>query len=92
MKNKKVRKVALGTIEKMATQGKNVNAYFTKGKMMPPLKAVQRVNVDFTTQMLDELDKLAQELNISRQAVIKTFLRVAIDQHLLAAKKSKKRA
>jgi hypothetical protein len=35
--------------------------------------------------MLDELDKRAEELNISRQAVIKTLIRQALNQHYLAA-------
>jgi hypothetical protein len=30
--------------------------------------------------MLEELDRAAKELNISRQAVIKTFIRQALDQ------------
>jgi hypothetical protein len=30
------------------------------------------------------LDALAKELNVSRQAVIKVFLRQALDQHRLA--------
>jgi hypothetical protein len=34
--------------------------------------------------MLQELDETARELNISRQAVIKTFLRQALDQQHLA--------
>jgi len=34
--------------------------------------------------MLNELDETARELNISRQAVIKTLLRVALDQQHLA--------
>jgi hypothetical protein len=40
--------------------------------------------------MLKELDKAADELNVSRQAVIKTLVRQAMDQHYLArhAKKS----
>jgi metal-responsive CopG/Arc/MetJ family transcriptional regulator len=33
--------------------------------------------------MLEELDKRAEELNISRQAVIKTLIRQALDQHYL---------
>ena len=37
---------------------------------MPP---IQRVNVDFALPMLQELDRAAMELNISRQAVIKTL-------------------
>ena len=45
---------------------------------------IQRVNVDFTASMLQELDHRAEELNISRQAVIKTMLRHALDQHYLA--------
>jgi metal-responsive CopG/Arc/MetJ family transcriptional regulator len=34
--------------------------------------------------MLKELDQAAMELNISRQAVIKTLLRHALDQQHLA--------
>jgi metal-responsive CopG/Arc/MetJ family transcriptional regulator len=34
--------------------------------------------------MLEELDKAARELNISRQAVIKTLVRQALDHHYLA--------
>ena len=45
---------------------------------------VQRVNVDFTVDMLAELYKVASELNISRQALIKTYLRQSLDQHYLA--------
>ncbi len=49
--------------------------------MRPPVK---RVNVDFTLDMLKELDAVAKDLNISRQAVIKTYLRQALDQHCIA--------
>ena len=45
------------------------------------------MNVDFTESMLEELDTIANELNISRQAVIKTYLRQALDQHYLAKSK-----
>jgi predicted DNA-binding protein YlxM (UPF0122 family) len=34
------------------------------------------------------LDKIAEELNVSRQAVIKTYLRQAMDQHYLAKSKA----
>jgi hypothetical protein len=34
-------------------------------------------------RLLTELDEMAGELNISRQAVIKSFLRQALDQHRL---------
>ncbi len=71
-------------IARQADAGKSVSGYFTnKGKMRPP--AIQRVNVDFTEQLLRELDRLAAELNVSRQAVIKTYVRHGLDQHYLAS-------
>jgi len=42
------------------------------------------VNVDLTACMLQELDQAAAELNVSRHAVIKAFVRQALDQHRLA--------
>ena len=68
-------------IAELADRGENVSRFFTgKGKMMPP---IQRVNVDFTAPMLNELDDEARALNISRQAVIKTLLRQALDRQRL---------
>jgi hypothetical protein len=73
-------------IAKMADKGKDISAYFTnRGRMMMP--AIRRVNVDFAEDMLLELDGLVREMNVSRQAVIKSFLRQGLDQHYLAIKK-----
>ena len=70
-------------IARLADREKDVSRFFTNaGNMMGP---IQRVNVDFASPMLDELDSAAKELNISRQAVIKTLIRQALDQHYLAA-------
>lgn len=41
-------------------------------------------NLEMPRLMLSELDQLAEELNISRQAVIKMMLRRALDEHSLA--------
>jgi metal-responsive CopG/Arc/MetJ family transcriptional regulator len=66
----------------MADQGKSVAGYFKReGRMVQP---IQRVNVDLTATMLEELDQAAADLNISRQALIKTLVRHALDQHYLA--------
>jgi hypothetical protein len=65
-------------IAELADRGEDISRLFTNtGKMMPP---IQRVNVDFALPMLQELDEEARQLNISRQAVIKTLLRHALDQ------------
>jgi hypothetical protein len=69
-------------IARLADQGKNVSRFFKgQGRMVQP---IQRVNVDVTASMLEELDHAAQDLNVSRQAVIKTLVRQALDQHYLA--------
>jgi hypothetical protein len=79
---KRKKSVAAETIARLADKGKDVSRFFTNsGHMMGP---IQRVNVDFASPMLDELDNAAKELNISRQAVIKTLIRQALDQHYLA--------
>jgi hypothetical protein len=75
------------SIARMADKGQDVSGFFTnRGKMNQP---VQRVNVDFTASMLSELDQAAGELNVSRQAVIKTLVRQALDQHYLAGRARK---
>jgi hypothetical protein len=61
---------------------RDVSRFFTNtGRMMGP---IQRANVDLASGMPEELDKTAKELNISRQAVIKTLIRQALDQQYLA--------
>lgn len=76
------RPVAAETIARRADRCEDVSGYFTNsGRMMPP---IQRVNVDFAAPMLKELDDAAKDLNISRQAVIKTLIRQALDQGYLA--------
>jgi hypothetical protein len=82
---KAYRKPTADEIAEMAERGEDVSRFFTnKGQLKYP---VQRVNVDFTVEMLKELDDVAGELNISRQAVIKSFLRQALDQHYIAKSK-----
>ena len=80
----KKKKLSADEIAEKAMSGEDVSQFFTnKGEMKPP---IQRVNVDFSLDMLKELDDLARELNISRQAIIKAYLRQSLDQHYLARK------
>ena len=77
--------ISAEAIARLADEGHDVSRFFTNaGRMMRP---VQRVNVDLAPGMLEELDTAAKELNISRQAVIKTLIRQALDQQYLARAK-----
>ncbi len=81
---KKTRKQAVSAeaIARRAERGEDVSKFFTNtGRMMAP---IQRVNVDFAAPMLNELDEAAKELNVSRQAVIKTLVRQGLDQRYMA--------
>ena len=80
------KKLSADEIAAMAERGEDISQYFSnKGKKKYPIK---RVNVDFNVKMLRELDDIANELNISRQALIKTYLRLALDSHYMARQNS----
>jgi len=83
---KKTRKqpgvLSADAIARLADKGEEVSRFFKgEGRMVQP---IQRVNMDVTASMLEELDRAARDLNVSRQAVIKTLVRHALDQHYLA--------
>ena len=91
MENTRRRRIPVSAeaIARLADEGKDVSRFFTnKGRMMGP---IQRVNVDLALGMLEELDRAAKELNISRQAVIKTLIRQGLDQRQ-TARASRRRA
>jgi hypothetical protein len=82
MKKTRKKPITAEAIARLADKGQDISGFFEgKGRMVHP---VQRVNVDLTAAMLDELDQAARNLNVSRQAVIKTLVRQALDQHYLA--------
>ncbi len=82
--SKKNKKLSADEIGEMAERGENINPFFsTPGRMVQGLRAegeIQRVNVDFTGEILNELDLEASRLNISRQAVIKTLVSDGLDR------------
>lgn len=77
-------------IAEMASRGEDVSQFFTN--QFTVVRPVKRVNVDLTHGMLRELDERAARLNVSRQAVIKSLLRQALDQSVSSRTPSKRRA
>src|ERR1700675_452905 len=88
----KKKPVSAETIARMPDNGKDVSRFFTNSGAMR--KPIQRVNVDFTASMLEELESAAKDLNVSRQAVIKTLARQGLDQRqrVRASRTSAKRS
>jgi hypothetical protein len=61
-----------------ADRGEDISSYFTN--KFTVVRPVRRVNIDLTQGMLRDLDARAAQLNISRQAVIKTLLARALHE------------
>jgi hypothetical protein len=80
--SKTTKPITAEAIARLADQVNDIWRFFEgKGRLVHP---IQRVNVDLTASKRDEIDQAAQNLNISRQAVIKALVRQALDQHYLA--------
>jgi hypothetical protein len=79
--------VSAESIARLADKGTDVSAYFTnKGTMMPPL---DNVGINLNKALLEELNAAAKRLKVSRQTLVKQFIRRGLDQHYLAQKQRK---
>jgi hypothetical protein len=77
-------------IAEIASRGEDVSAYFTN--KFTVVRPVRRMNVDLTQGMLRKLNAQAARLNVSRQAIIETLLRQALDQGSGTRSRSSKKA
>ena len=77
-------------IAEKASRGEDISAYFTN--KFTVVRPVRRVNVDMTQGMLRELDRRAAQLNVSRQAVIKTLLDRALKEDRSAGLRATRKA
>jgi hypothetical protein len=84
MKTKAKRKQTLKPItgeefDRMFDEGKDITPYLDLENAVFVRPKIQRVNVDFPEWMVQKLDEEAAKMNISRQAVIKMWLRERLD-------------
>ena len=71
-------------IAEKAMAGDDISGFFSNsGTMCSP---IQKLSINIGTKMLNEIDKIAMDMNVDRQAFIKTCLRQSMDQHYLAQK------
>lgn len=69
------RKIVAAAFDEKFDRGEDITAYLDLKKAT----VVQRVNVDFPSWMVDMLDREAIKLNVSRQAIIKMWIRERLD-------------
>jgi hypothetical protein len=62
------------TFDRKFDEGKDVTESLDLSKARRPLQAQKRVNVDFPTWMIRELDSEARRVGVTRQSIIKMWL------------------
>ena len=93
--SKKKKDPTIEEIEAMADKGEEVAQFFSSPKKREGFKEIQlqseikRVVVDFPLTMIEELDKTAQDLYVSRQAVSKSLVRMGLNEGMLNKKEKK---
>lgn len=81
------KKISVGEFDRIFDEGnEDIMDYLDLDKAVveKPRAEVKRVNVDFPSWMLDELDEAANRLAINRQAIIKTWLADRLRQEKIA--------
>ena len=62
------------TFERKFDEGKDITDALDLTKARRPLQEQKRVNVDFPTWMVDQLDREARRVGVTRQSIIKVWL------------------
>jgi hypothetical protein len=62
------------TFDRRFDEGKDMSEALDFSKARRPLQAQKRVNVDFPTWMIRELDSEARRVGVTRQSIIKMWL------------------
>lgn len=68
------------TFDRKFDEGKDVTDALDLSKARRPLQAQKRVNVDFPTWMIRELDSEARRVGVTRQSIIKMWLAERLEQ------------
>ena len=72
---RKTRSIVAEQFDEKFEKGEDIIPYLD----LKTATVVQRVNVDFPSWMVDMLDREALKLNVSRQAIIKMWIRERLD-------------
>lgn len=67
-------------LDAMHDAGANLTAHLDLGSARRPGRDVQRVNVDFPVELLQEIDRRARRLGVTRQAFIKVRIADSLER------------
>jgi hypothetical protein len=67
-------KISSTAFDRAFDTGKDVTGALDMGQARRPLRETRRVNVDFPIWMIESLDREAERLGVTRQAIIKVWI------------------
>ncbi|MFH1066761.1 MAG: hypothetical protein V1746_02520 [bacterium] len=79
LEKKKTKRVTGEEFDRMFDEGADISAYIDWKKATRPGLQPDRVNVDLPRWTIDALDREAERVGVSRQAIIKTWLVQRLD-------------
>ena len=73
-------KTSSETFDQKFDDGEDISEFVDWSKMRRPSREVRRVNVDFPSWVVDALDREAERLGITRQALVKLWIAERLDR------------
>ena len=70
----KKKSIAASEFDRQFDDGDDIIEYLDLDKAVKPRQKQKRVNVDFLVWMIQQLDKEARKLGVTRQSIIKIWL------------------
>jgi hypothetical protein len=72
--NKKKKLLTAEELDALHDSGVDMTEYLDLSSTTRPGRKIQRVNVDFPTWMIEQLDREAERLGVTRQSIIKVWM------------------
>ena len=76
----KLKTISAAEFDRMFDDGEDISAHVDWSKARRPGLEPKRVNVDFPTWVVEALDREAQRLGVTRQALIKLWIAERLPQ------------
>ena len=79
----KKKSIEVKDFDRKFDNGDDVSEYLELEKTLRPRQEQKRVNVDFPVWMIEQLDKEARKLGVSRQSIIKFWIAERLKEYTI---------
>jgi hypothetical protein len=72
--NKKKKRITAEELDALHDAGADISEYLDLSSTRRPGMEIRRINVDFPTWMIEQMDREAERLGVTRQSIIKVWI------------------